>query len=129
MGNTTDNQKATLSVEPVARTAGPGEVEGTAVDWSRFNEVVAVCDVGVIAAGETASFFLEEADVDDFSAGVVELDSLEDLAAAADQSAHLLHAKRVASSKKYVRVRHTYSDAALAGATLVLMQPQEAPVS
>ena len=76
-------------------------------------------------------FFLEESDAADFGSGVVVLDSIADVAVAGDQASHLLHAKRKASSKKYIRCRRTSGGTgdALVGADLVLMQPKQAPVS
>jgi hypothetical protein len=126
MTNRLANYQAVQSIEPVAR-AGAGTVSGTEADWTGFNEVVAVCDVGVLAVG--TGFFLEQSDLSDFSAGVEVLDSVEGLVVADDQQTHLLSARRVASSKKYVRVREVRTGNSLSGATLLLAQPRIAPVN
>ena len=129
MSNKTDNQKVLQSLEPVSDDTAT--INGAGIDWSGFNECLGVVAFGVFAATATASVFLEESDAADFGSGVVVLDSIADVAVAGDQASHLLHAKRQASSKKYIRCRRTSGGTgdALVGADLVLMQPKEAPVS
>lgn len=129
MATKTENAKFVTSLPALSRNGA--DADGAAADWSGVNEVEAICDVGAIAGGGDASFYLQQSDLADFSDAedIDVLDSIEDIPPEDANIAVVLYARRVASSKKYVRVHHDSTGVVVAGAVLRLGSPKEAPVS
>ena len=111
----------TQSIVPASGTTASSL--GTAVDWSGYNGVAGVVDIGNVAAATTMTLVLEESDS---TTPWVTIQTLSKTVADANK-AFLLSGPRQASSKKNVRLRvQRASGAAMAGGVIITLGPKQA---